>query len=248
MNQIELHLTVGAVFFLGGAVKGVVGFGLPLVSITLLTPLYGLIDAIGMMLLPAIITNFWQAISGGRFITIWRRLWGLLLPGALFTWLTANVLAQVDAYWPTVLLGLVILAYSGTGLWSWQPPEPGHREKWLSPLAGMLTGVFSGLTGVLVFPLAVYLQALRLDRQILLQAMGIYLLLANLVLASVFSWQGLFPQGIVSLAMTGVTAGLVGMALGRLIQKRLSERQFKRVFFLSLGVLGIYVFLGALSA
>ena len=46
MDTIELYLTVGLVFILAGTVKGVVGFGLPLVSITLLTPLYGLVDVL----------------------------------------------------------------------------------------------------------------------------------------------------------------------------------------------------------
>jgi uncharacterized membrane protein YfcA len=245
MDAIQLYVTIGLIFILAGTVKGVVGFGLPLVSITLLTPLYGLVDAIGLMLIPAIVTNFWQAISGGRFIALWRRLWLLLVPGALFTWLTANVLVQISPRWPTVLLGVVVLVYSGTGLWSWEPPEPGHREKWLSPVAGMMTGVFSGLTGVLVFPLTGYLHALRLDRQTLFQAMGIYLLLANLALASVFGWQGLFPKAIVSLAVTGVAAGLVGMLLGQVIRKHLSESVFRQVFFVALGVLGVFVALRA---
>lgn len=41
MEAAEIYLITGLVFLLAGTVKGVVGFGLPLVSITLLTPLYG---------------------------------------------------------------------------------------------------------------------------------------------------------------------------------------------------------------
>ena len=49
MEAVEIYLITGLVFLLAGTVKGVVGFGLPLVSITLLTPFYGLVDAIAIM-------------------------------------------------------------------------------------------------------------------------------------------------------------------------------------------------------
>jgi uncharacterized membrane protein YfcA len=246
MEAVEIYLITGLVFLLAGTVKGVVGFGLPLVSITLLTPFYGLVDAIAIMLLPSVVTNFWQAVSGGRLVVLWQRLWPLYVSGAMSTVLAGSVLVQIDAYWPTVLLGGVILAYSLVGLASWQPSKPGARETWLSPVTGVVTGLITGLTGVLVFPLAVYFQSLDLDRRVLFQAMGIYLLLANVALASAFGWQGAFPDGITRLAVIGIAAGLAGMALGQRIQTLLSAEQFKRVFFVSLAVVGVFIFLRAL--
>ena len=125
MEAVEIYLITGLVFLLAGTVKGVVGFGLPLVSITLLTPFYGLVDAIAIMLLPAVVTNFWQAVSGGRLVVLWQRLWPLYVSGAMSTVLAASVLVQIDTFWTTVLLGVVILAYSLVGLAAWQPPKPG---------------------------------------------------------------------------------------------------------------------------
>lgn len=246
MEASEIYLITGLVFLLAGTVKGVVGFGLPLVSITLLTPFYGLVDAIAIMLLPAVVTNFWQAFSGGTLIVSWRRLWSLYVFGAMSTVLAASVLVQIDAYWPTVLLGGVILAYSLVGLTAWQPPKPGVRETWLSPVTGVVTGLITGLTGVLVFPLAVYFQSLDLDRRVLFQALGIYLLLANAALASVIGWQGAFPDGVTRLAVVGIAAGLAGMTLGQRIQVLLSAEQFKRIFFLSLAAVGTFISLRAL--
>ncbi|MDP6399485.1 MAG: sulfite exporter TauE/SafE family protein [Arenicellales bacterium] len=246
MEATEFYLITGVIFLLAGTVKGIVGFGLPLVSITLLTPLHGLVDAIAVMLLPAVVTNFWQAVSGGGLIALWKRLWPLYLPGAVSTVMAASVLVQVDAQWPTALLGCVILAYSIGGLAAWQLPEPGRRETWLSPVTGVITGVITGLTGVLVFPLAAYVQALNLDRRMLFQAMGIYLLLANVALAAAFGWQDAFPEGVTHLALIGVVAGLIGMVLGQRVQAHLSAQQFKRVFFCSLAVVGAYIFLRAL--
>ncbi|MGE4659211.1 MAG: sulfite exporter TauE/SafE family protein [Arenicellales bacterium] len=246
MEATEFYLITGVIFLLAGTVKGVVGFGLPLVSITLLTPIYGLVDAIAVMLLPAVVTNFWQAVSGGGLIVLWRRLWSLYLPGVVSTAVAASVLVQVDAHWPTALLGCVILVYSIGGLGAWQLSEPGRRETWLSPVMGVITGGITGLTGVLVFPLTVYVQALNLDRRMFFQAVGIYLLLANVALAAAFGWQDAFPEGVTQLALIGVVMGLIGMALGQRIQAYLSGQRFKQVFFSSLAVVGAYIFLRAL--
>ena len=241
MNSIDVFLITGAIFLLGGTVKGTVGFGLPLVSITLLTPFYGLVDAIALMVFPAVMTNFWQAVTGGHFRASCRRLWPLYLAGAVFTAGFATVLLQVHTRWPTILLGSVIVAYSVSGLASWRFGEPGSRERWLGPVTGMTTGCFTGLTGVLVFPLNAYLQSLRLDRSMMIQAMGVYLLLANAAVASVFGWQGAFPQAIAPLAAIGVVAGLMGMAIGRRIRERLSNQAFDRVFYISLATIGAYI-------
>ncbi|MBR02000.1 MAG: hypothetical protein CL394_01580 [Acidiferrobacteraceae bacterium] len=248
MTSVETLVAVMLVFFLAGTVKGVVGFGLPLVSISLLTPLYGLVDAVGLMLIPAIVTNFWQAVSGDRLAALWRRLWTLLAPAMVFTWLAANVLAQVDTRWFTVLLGIVIFTYSLAGLTSWQLPEPGRREKWLSPVIGIISGVLTGLTGVAVFPFVSYLHAIRLDWQALFQVMGVWFLVASSIIVFVFARHDLLPWSVVSLGITGVVTGLVGMVLGQMIRKRLSEQVFRQVFFAGLALVGIYVTIRALWA
>ena len=129
---------------------------------------------------------------------------------------------------------------------AWQPAEPGRRETWLSPITGIVTGLITGLTGVLVFPLVLYFQALNLDRRMLFQAIGIYLLLANVTLALAFGWQGAFPEEVTQLAVIGILAGLVGMVLGQRIQTHLSARQFKRAFFCLLALTGTYIFFRAL--
>jgi uncharacterized membrane protein YfcA len=136
---------------------------------------------------------------------------------------------------------VIILAYSVIGLSSWQLPEPGRQEKWLSPITGILTGTLVGLTGVSVFPMTSYLHALRLDRQTQFQAMGMWFLAVMFVILAVFGWQGGFPQAIVGLGATGTIAGLAGMMLGQLIGKHLSESVFQQVFFVTLGVLGVFV-------
>ena len=52
------------IFFAGGVVKGLIGVGLPTVSLTLLSFLFDIKDSISIILIPVILTNFYQMLDG----------------------------------------------------------------------------------------------------------------------------------------------------------------------------------------
>ena len=66
---------IGITFVIAGLVKGVVGIGLPTVSLALLTAILGLRDAMALMILPSIATNIWQALAGPALGETIRRFW-----------------------------------------------------------------------------------------------------------------------------------------------------------------------------
>ena len=68
-----LAATVGA-FLLVGFVKGVIGMGLPTVSIGLLGLLMTPIQAAAILVVPSLITNIWQAAVGGGVFELVRRM------------------------------------------------------------------------------------------------------------------------------------------------------------------------------
>ena len=65
-------LAIAGTFLLAGAVKGVIGLGLPTVSLALLAVAINLPNAMALLLVPSFVTNVWQAMVGGRFCW-WRR-------------------------------------------------------------------------------------------------------------------------------------------------------------------------------
>ena len=66
MLTLELIIYVGFVYILAGFVKGVVGLGLPTISLALLAAVLGLKEAMVILLIPSLITNLVQALTGGR--------------------------------------------------------------------------------------------------------------------------------------------------------------------------------------
>ena len=68
-------LFVGAVFFLAGFVKGVIGLGLPTIAMGLLAIVMPPVEAAGLLILPSLLTNAWQMIAGPALRPLLRRLW-----------------------------------------------------------------------------------------------------------------------------------------------------------------------------
>ena len=241
----EILLLVAAAFFAGGLVKGLIGTGLPTVALGLLAATLGLKVAMPLIVVPALVTNIWQAMSGGAFVALLRRLWPLLAMLCLGALLGAGVLARGEALLFSGLLGVLLCFYSVVSLLTPQIPPPGRLERLMTPAVGGVTGVITGLTGSFIVPSVLYLQALGLPRDHFVQAMGITFTVASLSLAAGLGSQGLLPVELGLMSLAGLPTALIGQALGRWLRGRFSEAGFRRFFFSALAVLGLYLALRA---
>ena len=139
---------VGAIFLLAGLIKGVVGLGLPTVSLALLTVTVGLKAGIALMLVPSFATNVWQAVVGGRGRALMARLWTMLLAVVIGLWFGTGVLARSDAVILSAIFGGLLMLWSAYGLLLPRMPQPGTRERLLSPIFGAVTRLHHGADGL----------------------------------------------------------------------------------------------------
>lgn len=236
-----LLLWIGAVFLLAGTVKGAIGLGLPTVSLGLLAVTMDIRAAMALLLVPSFVTNIWQMAGGGQFMPLLRRLWPFLLCASLSIWFGAAALKTADAGALKALLGALVIAYALLGLTrpAWQLPP--RREAWAGPLAGIVNGVLTGLTGSFVVPGVLYLQSLGLGREALVQAMGMLFMASTVALGLALGGRGLLPGELLGSSALAVIPALAGMAAGRALRRRLSEAAFRRVFFIALLLLGLYI-------
>lgn len=240
IDLADIAVIVG-VLFLAGLVKGVVGLGLPTVSLALLTPLLGLPAAMAAMLLPSFLTNLQQALTGGDVAAMLRRFWPFLVPVALGTLAASGAVAWVETDLLVLLLGGSIALYAALGLLAPPWPQPGRHERWLGPICGGATGLLTGMTGSFVIPAVPYLQALGLGRDRLVQIMGATFTVATLALALGLGGQGLIGGGAALGTLAGVVPAFLGMTVGRRLRGRLSETTFRRALFTALLLLGLWM-------
>jgi uncharacterized membrane protein YfcA len=248
MHDLPAHLLfIAATFLLAGMVKGVIGLGLPTVAMGLLGSVMPPAEAAALLLVPSLVTNVWQLLAGPRFDRLVRRLGTMMLGIAVGTCLGSGLIAGGDAQAATAALGAALLAYAVLGLTRLRLSVPVRVEGWAGPLVGVTTGLVTGATGVFVIPAVPYLAALGLDRDELVQALGLSFTVSTLALAAGLAWHGALPAQSLATSLLALVPALLGMALGGLLRGRARPDTFRRCFFLGLLALGAEILWRALA-
>jgi uncharacterized membrane protein YfcA len=228
-------------FLLAGFVKGVIGLGLPTVAVGLLSLVMTPVEAATLLIVPSFVTNVWQLAAGPRLAPLLRRLWPMLVGVCAGTWLGAWLLTGDITARATTVLGIALVLYAGMGLASIRLSVPARAEGWLAPMVGAATGAISIATGVFVIPLVPYLQALDLDKEDLVQAMGLAFTVSTLALAAGLAHKGIFQASTAGTSFLALAPALVGMLLGQWLRTRVRSEIFRFCFFVGLLLLGAHL-------
>jgi uncharacterized membrane protein YfcA len=238
---------IAAVFALAGFVKGAIGLGLPTISMGLLAIVMPPIEAAAILIVPSLLTNAWQMVAGPSLGAVTRRLWPMMIAVCLGTWAGAGLMTGTSARYGTALLGAALAVYAITGLAAIRFAIAREREPLLGPLTGAVTGVITAATGVFVIPAVPYLQAIGLEKEDLVQALGLSFTVSTLALAVNVGTAGAFDISIAGTTLLALALACAGMWFGQALRQRLSVDIFRRCFFGGLLVLGVYLALRALA-
>lgn len=235
-----MEIIIG-VFLLAGIIKGVIGLGLPTIAMGLLSTTMEPAIAASILIIPSLVTNIWQLLIGPQFIALIKRLWGLMvgiIVGTLWSFLPS---LTENSGWTQPALGCVLVLYGIWGLLAKKMPSSGKSERWLSLVVGYLTGVITAATGVFVIPAVPYLQTLKLNKDELIQALGLAFTVSTLALAIKLWNSGQQEYIDYGLSFIALLPALVGMYLGQYLRKIMNESVFRRCFFSGLVLLGMYM-------
>ncbi len=233
-----LSLLVVMTFLLAGTVKGVIGLGLPTIAMGLLGLAMTPAQAAALLIVPSTLTNLWQLGAGGHLLALLRRLGPLLLMIVVGTLLGSAWLGIDSGPWAVHALGAALLAYALYGLVGRGFQLSPAQERWLGPLCGLVTGVVTAATGVFVMPAVPFLQGLGLNRDEMIQALGLSFTVSTLALAIGLARQDALGGQALGASLLMLAPALLGMLAGQWLRQRISAVGFKRCFFVGLAALG----------
>ena len=226
-------------FFLGGFVKGVTAMGLPLVAVPVFALFTDVSIAVPLMAVPTVVSNVWQVHKAGTGRLAVVRFWPLLLAIAAGTWLGASFIARADKDVLGIILGIVTVSFVGVSFTRFRPRVARGAEAWASPVVGFGTGVLGGLTSIFGPPLAMYLLALRVDRNEFVGGMGVIMLVGAAALALALSNYGLLgPEALIASIVACIPA-FAGLYAGAAIRNRVSPEAFQRIVLVALLFIGL---------
>lgn len=237
-HSFLLILAVFATFSLAGFVKGVTGMGLPTVAMGVLGALLSPLAAASLLIVPSFVTNVWQLLAGPHVGKLVARLWLMMIAIILGTLAGSAVLTSGDTSLATAALGAALVIYAAYTLLAHPLRIPSRAEGWLSPLVGLLTGIVAGGTGVFVIPAVPYLQALGLEKEDLVQALGLSFTVSTMALAGGLAWHGAYQFDNLAASALAIVPSLLGMWVGQKLRGRISPPVFRRWFLICLCVLG----------
>ena len=87
------------------------------------------------------------------------------------------------ARYGTIVLGVLLVVYAIIGLSKFSFRVARCNEKWIGGIVGLVTGVVSAATGVQVIPSMPFMQAIGMEKDELVQALGVFFMVSTLALA-----------------------------------------------------------------
>lgn len=238
----ELALISG-VFVLAGLVKGVVGLGLPTVAVGLLGLVMAPREAAALLVIPSLVTNVCQLLAGPAIGPLVRRLWPMLAAVTVGTVAGGWLLPRTLDGGAEAALGGALVMYAAAGLAAFVLHVPARSERLAGPLVGLVTGLVTAATGVFVMPAVPYLQGLRLERDALVQALGLCFTVSTLALAASLLLAGEYHAGAAGTSLYALAPALAGMWAGQWIRTRIRPETFRRCFFVGVLLLGLHLML-----
>src|SRR6056297_1202956 len=227
--------------FFSGIVKGVVGFSMPMVMVSGLGSVVSAEMAIAGMILPALVTNLWQALRQGPKAawTAIRRFRVFLLAGVAVLIFAAQLVAILPQNIVLLIIGVPILLFAVSSLLGQPlrfPPNPGPMAE---GLIGGLTGFFGGISGVWGATTVAMLTAQNVGKAEQMRIQGVIYGLGAVALMFAHMASGVLRAETAPLSALLILPAIVGIGLGFVVQDRIDQTTFKRVTLVVLLVAGL---------
>lgn len=233
-----LLLLIVTAFAVAGGIKGVVGLGLPTISAAIMASVIDLRTAVGILILPLLVTNLWQVVQVGAVGALARRFGVLNAAAGVGLWLGTEILFAVDPRWMQLGLGVLLIGNAVLQVAGALPPVPRRREPVLAIPVGLVSGLIGGMTGSQGIVIAIYLASLNLTRDEYVQGVGLSFLLTGVVWAAAIWMNGGITVATLPLSAVALAAALVAMAAGTRIRRHLPQARFRQAVFLAMALTG----------
>ncbi|MGI3186387.1 sulfite exporter TauE/SafE family protein [Nioella aestuarii] len=238
---LTVLLAAMAITMFGGFVKGTVGFALPLIMISGLSAILPPQVALAALILPAALTNAWQALRQGVGPALHsaRAHWPFITIGLVVMALSAQVVLAVPLWAFFAIIGVPVVIYSLLQLMGIPMRVPAHRRGLATVLFGMMAGILGGFSAVFGPPTVAYLISLDTEKVEQVRVQGLMFSLGNVLLFGAHLRSGVLNADTIPFSVLMLLPAFAGMWLGFRMQDRLNRDQFLRATLVVLLVAGL---------
>jgi hypothetical protein len=238
LSIAALAIAVLALAF-GGFSKGVLGVGLPMVAIPILSTFLPIRDVVAIMYFPILATNIWQAVKGGYMTATVRRFWPMLLIMMATIALGTLSLKRLDANVISILLGCAVAVFALASLINPQFRIAPRHERPASLLAGSVGGFFGGLALIGGPPVIMLMVALHLKKEEFIGAMSLFYLVMLIPTGFILAGLGVLEMRHVAPGLATIVPVMAGMLAGEWVRGKIDQDRFRKVLLGSMVLIGL---------
>tara|TARA_B110000438_G_C15767546_1_gene630341 strand:- start:197 stop:949 length:753 start_codon:yes stop_codon:yes gene_type:complete len=238
--ELSLLAILTGALFVGGIVKGIIALGLPMVSIAILLNFFPPLKVLGILIMPMLVTNLWQAINSGNLLEPLKRFWPMISTGIIFLIIGAQIIVSMDSTILFGFLGACVAIFSMISLV--RPnmrPLQSKTEKWAGPLAGAMGGLLGGVSTIWGPPMTMYFVMLKLTKDEFVRSVGMAWFAFSIPIAIAYWQNGIFSGDIIYLSLYACLPGMIGIRIGELLRERINQEAFRRVMLATLLCMGL---------
>ena len=222
-------------FLAAGTSKGVLGVGIPLIAVPVLSGVMQPATTLAVLAVPILLSNLWQAFEGRRFGLTLRRFWPAIptiITGGI---VGAQFITTIEPRTAQTLLGVIVLIYASSQLINVKLPKPSlMAEKIWTPVVGLLSGFLGGIAAYFGPPLIMYLLALRVTKEEFISSAAMLYLIGIVPVFLTLIAKGVLGKAEVQLSIIGVIIILGAVAFGTWLRDKISQEAFRKVLLLML--------------
>ena len=234
-------------YFIGGITQGILGVGLITVVISLLSFVVDVKETIALVIIPTIITSFFQMINGSNLKAIIKDTKYFLVFSTLIIVPGVFLLKILESDLILIFIAILLFMNSSLSLSNRVVAIPNHQKSIIQVSAGSLNGFIIGLTSIYTMPFVFLLQSLKYNKEKTVQFMGLAFLLYSSMQFISFSYSKLISINTIVPSLIVTLPVIIGFLLGKKIRSFISEKLFKKLFYLMLllmsGIILINAFL-----
>jgi len=230
-----------AVTMLASFVKGVVGFGMPMIMLSGLASFLPIETAMACLVLPMLVTNVSQSLREGLAAAVatargYRRLIVVALVTLAFSAQLVRVLPPPVLF---AILGLPVVAYAAAGLAGLPLRFSIRRRRLWETAVGGVAGFFGGFFGVWGPPIVIYLASSDVPKAESMRLQGVVFLLGAAMLTAAHAVSGVVNAATLPLSAAMVAPAMAGLWLGYRLQDRFDQAAFRRWTLVMLALTGL---------
>ena len=230
---------VAAALMAGGLVKGIVGLGLPIVALSLLSSLIPIHLSLALLTLPIVTSNLWQSLRTGRLHEPLKRFWPMILALIIGLWISAQLVVDLSPEVLYLVVGLVVMVFTLLSYFNPRFTLSPAAERWASPLAGAIGGILGGLSTMWGPPMTMVLVSLKLEKDAFVRAVGLIWFCGSLPLLLAYIKNGLLNVETAPWSLAACLPVVAGFWIGERIRNRIDQDTFRKVLLIFLFLLGV---------